>query len=1401
MSVRTLLIAACRLSLVLVASNLSFVAGAASLEITKIELTPLFPRAKAGEPQRQIVRLGLNNAGSETDARVKIILPGLPLSEQSLGKVGPGPTLRDIPIAEIVRPTEATVELYASDAGQPADVKKVLLQPQRKWKVYCVSYSHHDLGFGNYPHRLRTDIRHANIERPLQFCRETDSWDEDSRFRYVIETSEPITSFLATHGEADAAELARRVREGRIQIGAIHSTVNTEQMSHELLARLFYLTNRHTRDLLDVPVSRTGLIDDVIGLTWPLATICREADVPYFFHGHNGTADCFRPASAEAVFNWQGPDGSKIIVRSTAYGGYAGDSIGDGSERHIETAIAKFAGPTWPFSVMLLQDGTDFQLATRDAADKIHAWNARWAYPRLICATMDMFFDAVAAQADPAKIKSFAKDGNNQWADQDSAAAMTLAEARRLGEAIPTAEKLATIAAALSGGEYPWTDVYQAYHRLLLYHEHTDGADNAFDLSRENVQRCETEQAEMREMVDDARFFADRAARRALDRLARRIATDADQTVVVFNPLNHQRTDIVRLRADELSANVRLTDVSTHRVVPLQRDGNEVTFFAKDVPSLGYRSFRVVSALKPTAQIPSPMPPECRELENRFYRVQFDPATGAITSIFDKELGVELVDQAAPHKFNEYLYERFESPKVKDGSQWHRVQAAKLQGSAGPVSARMTVKSAAVGAESIEQTVIVYNDLKRIDFVLDLVKSPSGRNRPDLAGDVRNKESVYVALPWKVPDFRFRYEVPGCVEEPVTDLFQGACTAFYAVRHFSDVSGPRYGVTVSAPDSALVEYGRPRSCPNPIGQLAIDGSSYEMDMIPPPNSRMYLYLMNNMFDTNIPLDQHGPARFTWSIRSHAGDWKDGRADQFGWETMNPLLATLVAGRQTGEQPTSSFLTVDQPNVVCTTIKPAEANGRGIVLRFVETHGKATTASFQAAFLGKPGQAIETNLLEEDRTPLPVTADGRVTIALNPFGVKTVRLVSAPKENRPAPSGLTAKPLSDMEVALQWSPAEIGKETLGYYRVYRGAKPDFRPGLLNLVRQVSGTSVVDRPISHFGGWINNRLEPETTYYYRVSHVDRWNNEGPASTPVKATTLKSSERNSLPNRVERLSAILISPLGQPDYVNLLFRTNCESDVVQYEVHRSPTPNFTPSDATRVGLVDADLLIPGSAVYGHTPIDRRRREFDHIMYQDDTVEPRITYYYRVCAIDAAGQKGPFSDEASVKTPKLPPGIALQKATSAQSIYSPEYGSGMAVDGNPDPYRAWISKPYGGGTKQKPRNVWWAVEFPRSKTLRIKGVKLIGDHRDVIPLQKNLRVEVLQRGKWRTIAQVRDAKQKNILATWHKAVDAAGIRIFVPAADLPQSDRPEVDGIIRICELLLVLPDGREVGSADWF
>ena len=43
-------------------------------------------------------------------------------------------------------------------------------------------------------------------------------------------------------------------------------------------------------------------------------------------------------------------------------------------------------------------------------------------------------------------------------------------------------------------------------------------------------------------------------------------------------------------------------------------------------------------------------------IENQFYRITLDPSSGSIASVFDKQLGRELVDSSSPYKFGQYLY-------------------------------------------------------------------------------------------------------------------------------------------------------------------------------------------------------------------------------------------------------------------------------------------------------------------------------------------------------------------------------------------------------------------------------------------------------------------------------------------------------------------------------------------------------------------------------------------------------------------------------------------------------------------------------------------------------------------------------------------------------------------------
>ena len=231
----------------------------------------------------------------------------------------------------------------------------------------------------------------------------------------------------------------------------------------------------------------------------------------------------------------------------------------------------------------------------------------------------------------------------------------------------------------------------------------------------------------------------------------------------------------------------------------------------------------------------------------------------------------------------------------------------------------------------------------------------------------------------------------------------------------------------------------------------------------------------------------------------------------------PLWRSKCQGKNQGTLPeTSSFVAVAPSNVECTTLKPAEVNGAGFILRLVETQGRQTDARIALPLLAPLASATAVNLVEDDRPEsLAIDKENQIVLKLPPYGVKTIRVLRQSPAPA-APADLAAKALSDMEVALSWI-ASAAKDTLSHYHVYRGTKPDFKPTLLNLVQRPAAESCQDGPHLYYGGWINNRLEPATTYYYRVAAVDRWNREGPASPAVPATTLKSSEKHAPPLEV--------------------------------------------------------------------------------------------------------------------------------------------------------------------------------------------------------------------------------------------------------------------------------------------
>ena len=496
---------------------------------------------------------------------------------------------------------------------------------------------------------------------------------------------------------------------------------------------------------------------------------------------------------------------------------------------------------------------------------------------------------------------------------------------------------------------------------------------------------------------------------------------------------------------------------------------------------------------------------------------------------------------------------------------------------------------------------------------------------------------------WPCPKLRFHHELPGAVVEPIRDQFLGSCTAFYAVRHFSDVSNARYGVTVCHRGASLVEYGRPRSCPI-IGSSYRRRASLKRSWSIRQNSRMYLYLLNNMFDTNIVWDQRGPMSFSYS-RSAATMAIGSRARRMSsaGRFIIRCLRRSSAARSTAccPPPDGSFRQHRPgPTWSAPPSSPPRPTGRASSCGLSESRGMATPAVVSLPFFGKitsaqrdrPGGKRSPNAVE-------VQNGTRIAFTIRPFGVKTVRVVSQPQRGAARGDGANGHAGfrhgsgSGLAVA-----DDGGEERQPLQRLSRQAAR--LPAEPVEPRGPAGTpAYTDRPQLHYGGWINNRLEPETTYYYRVAAVDRWNNEGRSLRPSPSQRCKSSEKNM------RAAAGGVPPgrFTSARWPRTTTSTCCSAPIA------SRTSSATKSTA-RPGRVSRPTILIGSAWWMPRRSSRARRS---TATRRSTIgcatsitpctrttrrEPKMTYYYRVCAVDAAGQRGPYSREAVGRTGQRP-------------------------------------------------------------------------------------------------------------------------------------------------------------------
>ncbi len=979
-----------------------------ALRLVSVEPTVLFVREKG--TILQVVDVTVENTSEAVQASVEVKIDSAQRST-ALGEVKKGKTTFKVNIPDMVEATP--VEFGLKSSGDVQDHRKITWQPQRHWRVCIVPITHHDLGYTDTIENVlrRYDSFYDDVTR---FCDETEDWPEESKYRYTAEGTWSVQHFIENRPKDITDKLGKYIKEGRIEIGALFGNEISALCSHEQLIRLMYPSFRLKREYGAEIL--TGSITDVPGLSWGLPTVLAGAGVKYFFAGlptyfEWGRSDIHTFWDESAIlrhgrpdaFRWQGPDGQTVLVYYQGSYGFFKRVTGPDSYQEVMSnlpgMLKAMEKQDTPFSVMrYIHNGVDNYPPDVKISHIAREWNSKWAYPKLIVATNSMFFEELEKQCED--VRTFR--GELPQTDYVVGAISTAKQTsinRVTHDRLHSAEKSATIASLVSDYHYPAEEIREAYDNVLLYDEHTWG--RAYPAGKGQDWAWN----EKSHYAYKAAGLAESILRGSLERIANKIRLDKQgRHIIVFNALSANRTDVVRVARFRVKEPFDLVDEETGRKVAYQiveldsplapvpyaahRYGRgqferhelfELVFVAEDVPPIGYKTYRI-SQREKVAPFSSP-PSVWRivvgetSLENRFFKIRLDPQTGTVASIYDKELSREIVDKAAPHKLNQ-LVARW----VKSGKQESPKKGNIRKGQAGPIYGSLVVQSEGAGCPQLTQEIILYDNIKRIDFANRVLKDST----PLL--------EIYFAFPFKMADPDFRFEGSNSVIKPLRDQFPGSNSNYYAVQHWADVSDGRVGVTLSGIESHLLEFGGLWPCYVSQAHHGVTPPDFGRDFVKRgevTKGHMYSFVIDSNFRTNFQPVQQGDMLFRYCLTTHAGDWKEGRPRDFGWATGNPLIGVSVNGKREGTlDKRASFCQVDKSNVFLLTLKRAE-DGDGIIVRLIETEGREVTATLTVPHLTIE-TAHRTNLVEENEAEITCTGH-EIKVSLKAFGITTIRI--------------------------------------------------------------------------------------------------------------------------------------------------------------------------------------------------------------------------------------------------------------------------------------------------------------------------------------------------------------------------------------------------------------------------
>jgi alpha-mannosidase len=866
-----------------------------------------------------------------------------------------------------------------SDAGVQ-DFEAKTLAPPKHWTIYLTQHTHTDIGYT----RPQTEILPESLrflDFALDYCDLTDDYPDDAKFRWTCETFWAVREFLKSRPPAQLERLKRRVREGRVEIAGL--LLNLSEIATESSIRASLQSLRALEGDLRLPLV-TAMQNDVNGAAWCLPDYLPGIGIRYLTMGINQTRSIL-PFDQPTAFWWEAPSGRRMLAyRADHYhlGNFWG--IHTGNAAKFGAGLTKYLWSLeerkYPFDRAAVQFSgyhTDNSPPSMIASDLVRRWNEQYVWPKLRVSVAREFLEFVEREHGK-ELTVHRQAWPDWWTDGFGSAARETAASRETHAAMQVTEALLAMS-TLRGRSIPAATLRRAadvQENVMFYDEHTFGAAESVDnaLAENSQVQWSEKSAYVWTAVKEANLLREDAFGLFQEFLPRAEVP----TIAVVNTLNWPRSGLAPVFIDHQilppDREFKIVDAETGDAVPMQAlnrrsEGAYWALWARNIPALGYRLFRIETTDRPRA---AETTASVTNLENAYYELTVDAQKGAVTRLADKETGLNLVDTAAAWGFGQLFRETLTEKRDFVADRFRRTAWTNITvqpGAQGPVWKSVVLAGRLEGCaeqDGARVEIRLYQTEKRVEFHWSIRKLP-----------VPQAEAVYVAFPFAPLDGQVVYEAQGGIVRPGLDQIPGSSSDWQTLQNFLAVRHPQGQIVWGSAGAPLMQ----------LGEINL-GKWQPVTRLKQPH--VYSWVMNNYWFTNFRLSQEGDFRWSYFLTS-IRDRGNAAATRFGWGSRLPLVTRVLPAIKSGkssEPPALSLVSIDVPGVVVVDTQPAV--GGGVVLHVREVAGETTTLDLGNIKTWTDIEAAaEVNALGES------IQDGIESLALKPYDVRFIRLQFAP----------------------------------------------------------------------------------------------------------------------------------------------------------------------------------------------------------------------------------------------------------------------------------------------------------------------------------------------------------------------------------------------------------------------